>query len=120
MSYDPSNIFARILRGEIPCKKVFENEHVLAFHDIAPKRPVHVLVIPKGAYVSHDDFAAKATEAEIAAFTRAVGQIARDLGVAESGYRLIANAGINGGQEVPHYHVHILGGANVGPMVSAK
>jgi histidine triad (HIT) family protein len=120
MSYDPSNIFARILRGEIPCKKVFENEHVLAFHDIAPKRPVHVLVIPKGAYVSYDDFAAKATEAEIAAFTRAVGQIARDLGVAESGYRLIANAGINGGQEVPHYHVHILGGANVGPMVSAK
>ncbi len=120
MSYDPNNIFARILRGEIPCKKVFENEQVLAFHDIAPKRPVHVLVIPKGAYVSHDDFAAKATEAEIAAFTRAVGQIARDLGVAESGYRLIANAGVNGGQEVPHYHVHILGGANVGPMVSAK
>ncbi len=120
MSYDPNNIFARILRGEIPCKKVFENEQVLAFHDIAPKRPVHVLVIPKGAYVSHDDFAAKATEAEIAAFTRAVGQIARDLGVAESGYRLIANAGVNSGQEVPHYHVHILGGANVGPMVSAK
>jgi histidine triad (HIT) family protein len=120
MAYDTNNIFARILRGEIPCKKVFENEHVLAFHDIAPKRPVHVLVIPKGAYVSHDDFAAKASEAEIAAFTRAVGQIARDLNVAESGYRLIANAGLNGGQEVPHYHVHILGGADVGPMVSNR
>ncbi|MFM2129489.1 MAG: hypothetical protein RL477_1035 [Pseudomonadota bacterium] len=120
MSYDPDNIFARILRGEIPCKKVFENEHVLAFHDIAPKRPVHVLVIPKGAYESHDDFAAHASEAEIAAFTRAVGRIARDLGVADSGYRLIANAGANGGQEVPHYHVHILGGADVGPMVSGR
>lgn len=120
MAYDPNNIFARILRGEIPCKKVFENEHVLAFHDIAPKAPVHVLVIPKGAYESHDDFSARATEAEIAAFTRAVGQIARDLGVAQSGYRLIANSGLNGGQEVPHYHVHILGGANVGPMVSGK
>lgn len=118
MAYDPNNIFARILRGEIPCKKVYEDEHVLAFHDIAPKRPVHVLAIPKGAYVSHDDFAARASDAEIAAFTRAVGKIARDLGVAEAGYRLIANAGVNGGQEVPHYHVHILGGAGVGPMVA--
>lgn len=120
MAYDPGNIFARILRGEIPCRKVYEDDHVLAFHDIAPKAPVHVLVIPKGAYESHDDFAAKATEAEIAAFTRAVGHIARDQGVAATGYRLIANAGVNGGQEVPHYHVHILGGANVGPMVSGR
>jgi histidine triad (HIT) family protein len=117
MAYDANNIFARILRGEIPCQKVFEDDHVLAFNDISPKKPVHILVIPKGAYVSHDDFAAKATDAEIAAFTRAVGAIARTAGVAESGYRLIANAGANGGQEVPHYHVHILGGADVGPMV---
>lgn len=120
MAYDPANIFARILRGEIPCKKVFENEYVLAFHDIAPKKPVHVLVIPKQSYESHDDFSARASDAEIAAFTRAVGQIAHDLGIAGTGYRLIANSGLNGGQEVPHYHVHILGGANVGPMVAGK
>jgi diadenosine tetraphosphate (Ap4A) HIT family hydrolase len=117
MAYDPDNIFARILRGEIPCDKVYEDEHVLAFNDISPKCPVHVLVIPKGDYVSFDDFSAKASEAEIAAFTRAVGEIARTAGVADAGYRLIANAGANGGQEVPHYHVHILGGGPVGPMV---
>ena len=120
MAYDDSNIFARILRGEIPCTKVYEDDHVLAFRDIAPKAPVHVLVIPRGAYVSHDDFSARAGDGEIAAFTRAVGTIARDLGIAETGYRLIANTGLNGGQEVPHYHVHILGGGNVGPMVSGK
>jgi diadenosine tetraphosphate (Ap4A) HIT family hydrolase len=120
MAYDSGNIFAKILRGEIPCKKVYEDDHVLAFYDIAPKAPVHVLVIPRGAYVSHDDFSARATEAEIAALTRAVGKIARDLGLAEGGYRLIANAGANGGQEVPHYHVHILGGAYVGPMVNRR
>lgn len=118
MAYDRDNIFAKILRGEIPCQKVYEDDHVLAFRDIQPKAPVHVLVIPKGDYVSHDDFAAKASDAEIAALTRAVGKIARDEGVAEKGYRLIANTGANGGQEVPHYHVHILGGDNVGPMVS--
>ncbi len=117
MAYDADNIFARILRGEIPCDKVYEDEHVLAFNDISPKCPVHVLVIPKGEYVSFDDFSAKASEAEIAAFTRAVGEIARAAGVADAGYRLIANAGANGGQEVPHYHVHILGGGPVGPMV---
>ncbi|MGE0650297.1 MAG: histidine triad nucleotide-binding protein [Alphaproteobacteria bacterium] len=120
MAYDPDNIFARILRGDIPCKKVYEDDHVLAFFDIAPKAPMHVLVIPKGAYVSHDDFSANATDAEIAALTRAAGKIARDLGLAGEGYRLIANAGANGGQEVPHYHVHILGGAYVGPMVSRR
>lgn len=120
MAYDENNIFARILRGEIPCQKVYEDDHVLAFNDIAPKRPVHILVIPKGAYVSHDDFAANAGDEEIAAFTRAVGKIARAAGVAKSGYRLIANAGANGGQEVPHYHVHILGGADVGPMVGGR
>jgi diadenosine tetraphosphate (Ap4A) HIT family hydrolase len=118
MAYDPDNIFARILRGEIPCDKVHEDDHVLAFRDIDPKRPVHILVIPKGEYISLDDFSANATDAEIAAFTRAVGRIAREAGVAESGYRLIANAGENGGQEVPHFHVHILGGAPAGPMVS--
>lgn len=118
MAYDPENIFAKILRGEIPCDKVYEDDYVLAFNDITPKAPVHVLVIPKGAYVSHDDFSQSATVEEIAGFTRAIGKIARDRGVAQAGYRLIANAGVNGGQEVPHYHVHILGGASVGPMVS--
>ncbi|MFT5538678.1 MAG: histidine triad (HIT) family protein [Alphaproteobacteria bacterium] len=118
MAYDPNNIFAKILRGEIPCDKVYEDDYVLAFNDIAPQKPVHVLVIPKGAYVSHDDFSDHATDEEIAGFTRAVGKIARDQGISQTGYRLIANAGVNGGQEVPYYHVHILGGANVGPMVS--
>lgn len=118
MAYDPGNIFARILNGEIPCDKVYEDDHVLAFNDINPQRPVHVLVIPKGQYVSHDDFAANASDEEIAALTRAIGRIARDLGVAESGYRLIANTNAHGGQEVPHYHVHIIGGAPVGRMVS--
>lgn len=118
MAYDRDNVFARILRGEIPCDKVFEDEHVLAFKDIRPLRPVHVLVVPKGEYVSYDDFSANASDAEIAAFVRAVGRIARDLGVADDGYRLIVNTNANGGQEVPHFHVHILGGARVGPMVS--
>jgi diadenosine tetraphosphate (Ap4A) HIT family hydrolase len=118
MAYDPGNIFAKILNGGIPCDKVYEDDHVLAFNDINPRRPIHVLVIPKGPYVSHDDFAANASDAEIAAFTRAVGEIARERGIHESGYRLIANTGANGGQEVPHYHVHLIGGAPVGPMVS--
>jgi histidine triad (HIT) family protein len=119
MSYDPNNIFARILRGEIPCKKVYEDEHVLAFEDIKPAAPTHVLVVPKGAYVSFDDFSALASEAEIAGFTRAVGKIARDLGVAQTGYRLLANHGSDSHQEVPHYHVHILGGRKLGPLVMA-
>jgi diadenosine tetraphosphate (Ap4A) HIT family hydrolase len=117
MAYDVGNIFAKILNREIPCDIVYEDDHVLAFNDINPQRPVHVLVIPKGQYVSHDDFAANASDAEIAAFMRAVGQIARRCGIHETGYRLIANTGVNGGQEVPHYHVHIIGGAAVGPMV---
>ncbi|MEI6559620.1 MAG: histidine triad nucleotide-binding protein [Rhodospirillaceae bacterium] len=119
-SYDPSNIFARILRKEIPCKKVFEDEHVLAFHDINPQAPVHVLVIPKGAYVSLDDFSARAGDAEIAALLRAVGTIARQLGVAESGYRFLANTGVNAHQEVPHLHIHLFGGRKMGPMLSRK
>jgi len=118
MSYDPNNIFARILRGEIPCKKVHEDEHILAFHDINPQAPIHVLVIPKGAYVSMNDFTAKASADEIAAFFRGVGQVAELLGVTEPGWRMIANVGSNGGQEVPHLHVHICGGRSLGRMIS--
>ncbi|MGH1479613.1 MAG: histidine triad nucleotide-binding protein [Geminicoccales bacterium] len=117
MAYDNDNIFAKILRGEIPCSKVFENDLVLAFNDINPMAPVHVLVIPKGAYVSMDDFTAKASGAEIEAFFRAVGEVARQLGVAENGYRVIANTGQHGHQEVPHLHVHIFGGAQLGSMI---
>ena len=117
MAYDPNNIFARILRGEIPCKKVYEDAHTLAFHDIHPQAKVHVLVIPKGAYVSWEDFSAKASDAEIAGFVRAVGQVARDLGLVENGYRLIANHGADSHSEVPHLHVHVLGGQRLGRLV---
>ena len=117
MAYDPSNVFARILRGEIPCKKIYEDDHVLAFHDINPQAKVHALVIPKGAYVSMDDFSAKASAAEIAALFQAVGKIARDLGVAESGYRILSNSGRHSHQEVPHLHVHIFGGQPLGRMI---
>jgi histidine triad (HIT) family protein len=116
--YDDSNIFARILRGEIPSNKVYEDEHVLAFNDISPLAPTHILVIPKGSYVSWDDFSGKASDEEIAAFVRAVGNIARDAGLVENGYRLLANAGLNSGQEVPHLHVHIFGGRPLGPMLA--
>jgi diadenosine tetraphosphate (Ap4A) HIT family hydrolase len=115
--YDDSNIFARILRGEIPCKRVHEDEHALAFHDINPQTPVHVLVIPKGRYVSIADFAAQASEAEVAGFWRVVGQVAKDLGLEAGGYRVLTNMGVDGGQEVPHFHVHIFGGRRVGRMV---
>jgi diadenosine tetraphosphate (Ap4A) HIT family hydrolase len=118
LPYDESNIFARILRGEIPNKTVFEDEHVLAFHDIAPQAPTHILVIPKGAYVSWDDFSAKASDAEIAGFVRAVGRVAREEGLVEPGYRLLANTGQHAGQEVPHFHVHIFAGRPLGPMLS--
>jgi histidine triad (HIT) family protein len=117
MAYDRNNIFARIVRGEIPCKKVHEDEHTLAFYDINPQTPTHVLVIPKGEYVSLDDFAAEASEAEIAAFVRAIGKIARDLGVAETGYRILANHGNDAHQEVPHLHVHIFAGRDLGRMI---
>ena len=119
MAYDPNNIFARILRGEIPCKKVFESEYVLAFHDINPLAPVHVLVIPKGAYVSMDDFSAKASPDEIVGFVRAVGEIARLVGVDANGYRILANHGSDAHQEVPHLHIHIFGGRHLGPMLAA-
>ena len=117
-TYDPQNVFAKILRGEIPCRKQFENEWALAFHDIAPQAPIHVLVIPKGAYISWADFSAQASEAEIAGFVRAVGQVARDLGLEAPGYRLLANMGEDAGQEVPHFHVHLFGGRPLGPMLA--
>ena len=116
--YDDTNIFARILRGELPCNKVYEDEHVLAFNDIRPLAPVHILVIPRGAYVSWDDFSERAEPEEIAAFVRAVGRIARDQGLVAPGYRLLANVGVNGGQEVPHLHVHLFGGGPLGPMLA--
>jgi len=118
LPYDDDNIFARILRGEIPCRKVDEDEHALAFHDINPAAPVHVLVIPKGRYVSWDDFSATASDAEIAGFVRAVGRVARDQGLVAAGYRLLANVGANSGQEVPHLHVHLFGGRQLGPMLA--
>lgn len=117
MSYDPQNIFAKILRGEIPCDTVYENDHALAFRDIHPKAPVHVLIIPKGAYLSSSDFSEKASAEEIAGFMRAIHAVAEKSGVLESGYRLIANAGANGHQEVPHFHVHLLGGRPLGPLL---
>ena len=116
--YDDGNIFARILRGELPCKKVYEDEFALAFHDINPQAPVHVLVIPKGRYVAWADFAATASEVEIAGFVRAVGKIAADLGVVEPGYRLLANVGPHGHQEVAHLHVHLFAGRPLGPMLA--
>ena len=117
MAYDDNNIFARILRGEIPATKIYEDEHVLAINDINPQAPTHILVMPKGKYVSFDDFSAKASDAEIAALVRATGQIARDAGVAEPGYRLIANHGPDSQSEVPHLHIHILAGRRMGHLL---
>ncbi len=111
--YDDNNIFAKILRGEIPCDKVYEDDYVLAFNDIAPKAPVHVLLIPKGSYISIDDFGANGSAEEIKGFYAALAKIAREKGIAETGFRSIANTGVHGGQEVAHFHVHILGG-NIG------
>ena len=115
--YDDNNIFARILRGEIPSRKVYEDDHALAFHDINPQAPHHLLVIPKGRYVSWDDFSATASDAEIAGFIRAVGKVAREAGMVEPGYRLLANVGPDSHQEVPHLHVHIFAGRPLGPML---
>jgi histidine triad (HIT) family protein len=115
--YDDANIFARILRGEIPSKKLFENDWALAFHDIAPQAPLHVLVIPKGRYVSLADFSATASEAEIVGFWRAVGAVAKSLELEAPGYRVLTNMGEHGGQEVPHFHVHLFGGRPLGPML---
>ena len=118
MAYDPSNVFARILRGEIPCQKVYEDQWALAFHDINPLAPVHVLVIPKSPYVSWDDFTANAADAEIADFIRTVGEVARMTGADAQGYRVLSNVGKRGGQEVPHLHVHVFGGQPLGPMLA--
>jgi diadenosine tetraphosphate (Ap4A) HIT family hydrolase len=116
--YDDSNIFARILRGELPAKTIHEDEWAVAFHDIAPQAPIHVLVIPRGRYVSLADFAGQASEAEIAGFWRAVARVARDLGLEQPGYRILSNMGENAGQEVPHFHVHLFGGRPLGRMLS--
>jgi diadenosine tetraphosphate (Ap4A) HIT family hydrolase len=116
--YDDNNIFARILRGEIPSTKVYEDEYAFAFHDINPLAPVHILVIPKGPYVSWDDFSENGSDAEIAGFVRAVGKVARDQGLVGLGYRVLANIGMRGGQEVPHLHAHIFGGEPLGPMLA--
>jgi diadenosine tetraphosphate (Ap4A) HIT family hydrolase len=115
--YDAQNIFAKILRGELPNKTVYEDDFALAFHDINPQAPVHILVIPKGAYVSWDDFSANASADDIAGFVRAVGHVARTYNLVEPGYRLLANIGADGGQEVPHLHIHLFGGAPLGPML---
>jgi diadenosine tetraphosphate (Ap4A) HIT family hydrolase len=120
MAYDPDNIFAKILRGEIPCRKVYENEHALAFHDIRPQSKVHVLVIPKGAYVGVTDFAETASAAEIEGFVRAVGETAKRLGVVDDGYRILANNGANAHQDVPHLHIHIFGGQRLGRMIQPE
>lgn len=114
MRYDDKNIFARILAGEIPANKVFEDENVLAFHDIAQLTPVHVLVIPKGKYVSLDDFVARASDKELASYMRALGMVARRMGVSETGYRLVSNTGKDANQEVMHFHSHIFGGKRLG------
>lgn len=116
--YDDNNVFARILRGELPSKKVYEDDFAFAFHDINPLAPVHILVIPKGPYVSWDDFSKRASDEEIAGFIRAVGRIARDEGLVAQGYRVLANIGMRGGQEVPHLHAHIFGGEPLGPMLA--
>ena len=122
MNYDKNNIFAKILRGEIPCKKIYEDKFVLAFYDVSPQRKIHALVIPKGEYINLDDFSTKATQEEISGLIKGIGIVAKKLGVSESakgeGYRTLVNVGKNGGQEVPHLHFHILGGEKVGKMVS--
>jgi len=115
--YDDQNVFAKILRGEIPCNKVYEDDFALAFHDISPQTKVHVLVIPKGSYVSSDDFFADASEAEIAGFMRAVGAVARQVGIDADGYRLLSNHGDHARQEVPHFHIHLFGGQELGRMI---
>ena len=122
MTYDKNNIFAKILRGEIPCKKIYEDEFVLAFHDVNPQKKIHALVIPKGEYINLDDFSTKASEKEIAGLIRGIGKVAKKLGVSNvvkgRGYRSLVNVGEDGGQEVPHLHFHIFGGEKIGKMVS--
>ena len=118
MSYDKNNIFAKILRGEIPCKKVYENDHVLAFYDVNPQKKIHILVVPKGEYVDLDDFNNKASDTEIVKLNKAITHVSSLLGTKEKGYRALTNIGIDGGQEVPHLHFHIFAGEKIGKMVS--
>ena len=118
LPYDDQNIFAKILRGEIPNRTVYEDDYALAFHDINPQAPIHVLIIPKGAFVSWDDFSERGNDAEIVGFIRAIGKVACDLGLVEPGYRLLANIGSDGHQEVPHLHIHLFGGKPLGPMLA--
>jgi len=118
--YDDSNIFARILRDEIPSRRVYEDEWAIAFHDISPQAPIHVLVIPRGKYLAMADFVQNAPDAEIAGFWRAVGKVAQQLGLEETGYRVLANMGMHSGQEVPHLHVHLFGGGPLGPMLARR
>lgn len=118
LPYDDQNIFAKILRGEIPSRRVYEDEFAIAFHDINPQAPTHILVIPRGAYVSWDDFSARGSDAEIAGFVRAVGEVARAAGLVVPGYRLLANVGLDSHQEVPHLHVHVFAGRKLGPMLA--
>ena len=118
LPYDDQNIFAKILRGEIPATRLYEDDFAIAFPDINPQSPTHILVIPKGAYVSWDDFSAHASDAEITGFVRAVGKVARDAGLVASGYRLLANTGLDSHQEVPHLHVHIFAGRKLGPLLA--
>jgi histidine triad (HIT) family protein len=114
MAYDQNNVFARILRGEIPCTKVYEDAQVLAFRDIQPQAPTHIVLIPKGEYVSADDFSAKASDAELAAFMRAIAKIAAQEGIADGGFRILANSGVAAHQTVPHFHLHLFGGRDLG------
>ena len=118
MAYDTNNIFAKILRGEIPNQTVYEDEYVLAFRDIRPQAKAHVLIIPKGPYESLEDFSAKASDAELLAFTRAIAKVSKLAGIDVTGYRAIANTGADGHQEVPHFHLHLLGGQRIGRMIS--
>ena len=120
MNYDENNIFAKILRGEIPCKKIYEDDYVLSFHDINPQKKIHALVIPKGKYINLDDFSKNASEKEIIGFIRGISIVAKKLGISSDvsrGYRTLSNISEHGGQEVPHLHFHIFGGENVGKMV---
>ena len=118
--YDDQNVFAKILRGEVPSKRVYEDEWAVAFHDINAQAPIHILVIPRGSYVSWDDFSERGSDAEIAGFVRAIGKVARDMGLVKAGYRLLANTGRQSGQEVPHLHVHLFAGQPLGPMLAKR
>jgi len=121
MSYDENNIFAKILRGEVPCEKIYEDEYILSFYDVNPQRKIHALVIPKGKYIDLDDFNAKASENEIVAYFKGISKVAKKLGISidiGKGYRTISNLSEHGGQEVPHLHFHLLGGEKVGKMLN--